>query len=381
MFWEFVGSKQTPLLVFLNIIVVFLLYRTLRPVLANNYYVRETKYKYIWLVILVFCIFSFWGTDWYGYLLYYERVKSGWSENVPMEDFYIWLMDVLPSYLLFRIIVWGAAIVLLRRTLINVNIRQDLFLFFFSSISLIWFAYARASLAMAIMYCGASYLYASNLNIGKRTIYTIIGVSLIVASFFFHKSAIIGIGALALAIVLHKLSSRNGIILLLCLFPFAILLVQSVFSDLFASVVEDEGNILNEYANAGSSYLESAMYQQGWGIKVQHLLEWLPSYYLSYVCLKAMYSESQYITKDMKLMMYTLCAMVFVASIFYFDIGYNTRTVFVRMMRYTQIPLCICLAYLYQNDLYVKDLKKIIKIAILGSFYALIYMMYNTFFY
>ena len=75
--------------------------------------------------------------------------------------------------------------------------------------------------------------------------------------------------------------------------------------------------------------------------------------------------------------MYSLCSIVFVSSIFAFDLGANTQTLYVRMMRYAQIPLCICLSYLYENNLYKKQVKWVYTIGIAGCFYAITYMLYN----
>ena len=147
------GTQQTPFLVLSNIIVLCYLYRSLKPVLVDTNYISSKRVLVTQFLMLLFCLFSFWGTDWYGYLNYFTAVKSGWEDRVPMEDVYIWLMEVLPSYLLFRFIVWGGALLLLLKSVSNFEINKKLFLFLFCSIFLIWFTYARASLGMAMMLC------------------------------------------------------------------------------------------------------------------------------------------------------------------------------------------------------------------------------------
>lgn len=370
------GSHQTPLLVLSNIIALFYFYVTLKPSLINPSIISKKRINTIEILMLLFCLFSFWGTDWFGYMNYFIGVKSGWGDNVPMEDVYIWLMETLPSYILFRLVVWGSALLLLRKTISNFEINVKLFYFFFCGISLIWFAYARASLAMAMLFCGVSYIMKGQSSYGKKTVNFTIGVTLVICSFYFHKSAAIGIAAIALAVFLRRLGTKNGIRLLLVSFPFIVAMVQSVFSGLFDNLASDETNVLNEYAVAGAAHLDSNKTAQGIGIIIEHFLEWIPSYLLVYICIKTLSTEKA-ISNEMSLLMYSLCSIVFVSSIFAFDLGANTQTIYVRMMRYSQIPLCICLAYMYENGLYLKQVKWVYTLGIAGCIYATSYMLYN----
>lgn len=370
------GSHQTPLLVLSNIIALFYFYVTLKPALINPSIISKKRINTIEILMLLFCLFSFWGTDWFGYKNYFISVKSGWGDYVPMEDVYIWLMETLPSYILFRLVVWGGALLLLRKTISNFGINVKLFYFFFCGISLIWFAYARASLAMAMLFCGVSYIMKGQNSYGKKTVNFTIGVTLVICSFYFHKSAVIGIAAIALAVFLRKLGTKNGIRFLLVSFPFIVAMVQGVFSGFFDNLTSDETNVLNEYAVAGAAHLDSNKTAQGIGIIIEHFLEWVPSYLLVYICIKTLYTKKA-ISNEMSLLMYSLCSIVFVSSVFAFDLGTNTQTIYVRMMRYSQIPLCICLAYMYENGLYLKQVKWVYTLGIAGCIYATSYMLYN----
>ena len=370
------GTQQSPILVFTNLVAIAYLYFTLKPSLINSKYISERRLLFTKVLMLLFCLFSFWGTDWYGYLSYFDSVKSGWGDHVQMETIYIRLMEILPSYILFRLVVWGSSLLLLFKTVSNFGINNRLFFFFFCSISLRWFAYARASLAMSLLFCGVSDILKGRQYSARRTLSITIGIALILCSFYFHKSAVIGIAAIALAVVLSKIGTRKGIRLLLFSFPFIVLSVKSVFSDILYNITIDDTNLLNEYAVAGSSHLDSTKSAQGIGIMIEHFLEWFPSYLLVYICYRVL-SKKQNIPENISLLMYSLCSIVFVSSIFAFDLGANTQTLYVRMMRYAQIPLCICLSYLYENNLYKKQVKWVYTIGIAGCFYAITYMLYN----
>lgn len=373
---DFFGTQQTPLLVLSNIIVLCYLFLTLKPALIYQGEVSNKRIFITKVVMLLFCLFSFWGTDWYGYLSYFESVKQGWGEHVPMEDVYIWLMELLPSYLLFRLVVWGGALLFLFKTISNLNLDKGQFFFFFCCISLIWFSYARVSLAMAIMFCGVSYLLKGRENDGNRIINFLFGIALIIGSFYFHKSAAIGIASIGFALFLRRLGSKRGINLMILTFPFIVIAVQGVFPGLFEEVIADDTNLLNEYAVAGTSHLNSQKSAQGIGIIIQRFLEWSPSYLMVFLCYKVL-SDNIEMTKGIILMMYSLCTIVFVASLFAFDLGMNTFTLYIRMMRFAQIPQCICLAYLYKNGLYLKPVKIVYTLGIAGCVYAITYMLYN----
>lgn len=367
---------QTPLLVFSNILFLLFLFFFLKSALSSGY-TSEKKVKKTYFLIFIFCLFSFWGTDWYHYLQYFINIKDGFGEFVPMEDVYVWLMNILPSYILFRAVVWGGAILLLAKTISNLHLNKGLFLFFFCAISLIWFSYTRATLAMSFLYCGLSYLIKAQRGYGNKFINNIVGVALIIISFYFHKSAAIGIVAIAIAILVHRLGPKKGLILFFVAYPLLILSVRSVFSELIEGLIADETSMFNEYAVAGSGYLGSKNSIQGLGIIIQHFLEQFPLYlmiYISYFVIK----KGVQLQKGIDLIMITLCSMVLVASLFAFDLGMNTQTIYVRIMRYAQIPLCICLTYLFENRLCPTLTKWTYTLGIISCVYITLYTLYNV---
>lgn len=373
---SFFGTQQTPLLVFSNILVLCYLYITLKPALNYPFELSNKRIFTTKAVLLLFCLFSFWGTDWYGYLSYFESVKQGWGEHVPVENIYIWLMEELPSYLMFRIVVWGGALLFLFKMINNLRLNKGQFLFFFCCISLIWFSYARVSLAMAIMFCGVSFLLKNRENHGNNTINFLFGIFLIVGSFYFHKSSVIGIVAIGFALLLRRLGSKRGIRLMILSFPIFLFAFQSIFSSLFEELIADDTSILNEYAVAGAGHLDAQKGVQGIGIIIQRFLEWTPSYLTVYICYKAL-SDKIEMPQGIILMMYSLCSIVFVSSLFAFDLGLNTSILYIRMMRFAQIPFCICITYLYENGLYLKQVRTAYSLGILSCVYATTYMLYN----
>lgn len=371
------GTHQTPILVLTNIVLLLWFYFMLKPSLRNANSITSKKVFVIEFIILVFCLFSFWGTDWYGYLSYFELVKSGYYEHVPIERVYLWLMEVLPSYVLFRLVVWGLGLFLTIKAVKNFHINKGLFLFFFCCISLIWFSYARASLAMAFLFCGVSYFAKENPHYSKLLFNKLIGLALLVVSFYFHKSAAIGLAGIVLAIFLSKIGAKWGLRLLIITFPLLLVLVKGSFIGIIDGLTADESNLLNEYAVSGSVHLDSNASIKGIGIIIEQVLERIPSYLMVIICFKALLNKVE-MPRGIELIMYSMCSLVFAASIFAFDLGANTQTIYGRMMRYTQIPLCICLTYCYEQGLSPKLVKWTYTIGIVGCAYTISYMLYNV---
>lgn len=367
---------QTPLLVLSNLLLIFILYRYTRPAFVLGY-LSSVRIKVTIALCFVFCLFSFWGADWFGYLAYFKWVKGGGIEHVPMESFYLWLIDeVCTNYLQFRVIVWGLALTLFIFTLRRLKLNMGLALFFFCSIYLIYFSYARASLAMSLLFAGYSLLWEHN---GKTVLrHRAIGLLLIGLAFFCHKSSALGIAAIIGAIIVNKWG-RNGVIYVLLSFPLLVLAMQFFLQDIFGTIASDEESTLGQYAQVGANYMDKKSGFSGIGTFIQkNILEQCPYYILALCCYKEIKSPSVKYGAPIKPMIVLLFVLVISALIFAFDLGVNTKTIFGRYLRYAQIPACIVLTYMYANGIQPRLIKWAYTMGIIGCFYSLIYTMYNV---
>lgn len=372
----FESLLQTPSLVFLNLLMIFILNRYTRPAFVSGY-LSSVRIKVAIALCFVFCLFSFWGADWFGYLSYFQWAKSNGIEQVPMESFYLWLIDeVCTGYMQFRVIVWGLALGLFIFTIKRLRLNIGIALFFFCSIYLIYFSYARASLAMSLIFAGYSLLWEYNGKIVLR--HRAIGLLLIGLAFFCHKSAVLGIAAVTMSLVIKKWG-RNGVILVLLSFPLLILAMHLFLQDMFVTIVSDEESTLGQYAQVGASYMEKKSGFSGIGTFIQkNILEHCPYYILALCCYKEVKSPSAKYDPPVKSMMVLLFVLVITALIFAFDLGVNTKTIFVRYLRYAQIPACIVLTYMYSNGIQPRLIRWAYTIGIIGCFYSLVYTMYNV---
>lgn len=375
-------EAPSPLLVFFNIILIWELLYLSKPVIKKGS-LGKSRTRVVLGLCFVFCLFSFWGADWFGYLKYYNTIRNGWIDGVPMEDVYKWIMRTIsPNYLFFRAIVWGASLFFFVQTIKRLKINIGLVLFFFCGIFLIYFSYARATLAITMMCYGYSFLWRKKTHSGN-IISFIFGLSLICSSFFFHKSAILGIMAILVSIIVQKIG-RVGSIIVLLSFPFFIIVVRVFFSEYFEGFMDSDNVTLSEYAKSGSSYLnsEGGSGFSGIGTFIQRtILERLPYYLLGYCCYKEIKSPSVNYKSNIYAMIVLMFVIVVTSLVFAFDLGVETTAIQTRYLRFAQAPACIVLSYFYMNKIQTHLITWTYKIGIFACFYSLIYVFYNSFYY
>ena len=108
-------NEQTAGLVLFNIVILLLLFFTLKEALEPPHMVSLAKYRFALFLCVIFCVFSFWGTDWFHYLEKFPMLLSG--EKGHMESIYVWIAQNLsPNYIIFRLIIWGGAFYLFIKT-------------------------------------------------------------------------------------------------------------------------------------------------------------------------------------------------------------------------------------------------------------------------
>ncbi len=366
--------EQTPSLILLNIILYGVIVAILYGPFKRNHISKLAKLISIFL-ILIFCLFAFWGADWFGYLNYFILIKAG-AELSSVEEVYTWIINVLsPNYLIFRLIVWGSALALFYKTIRNLDLSVPYALFFFCSIYLIWFSYARATLAMAMMFYGLSLLHRSHKNT-KLT--KLLACTYIILSFYFHKSSIFGIIVIILSesILFLKLNKKWIIFLILILFPIVVHFL-SLFLNMYVDTsMSEEETILNNYMTAGSKYLLDDSKSLGVGVIMQRFFERFPYYMLAFLSCKLIFNRIN-IENKIRPFVWCLIVLIIASSLFAFTSDLNTSVLYGRFIRYAQIPSCIVLTYMYSHRFFPKAVKFTYSFAILGVIYVLLYVLYN----
>lgn len=283
-------------------------------------------------------------------------------------------MRICDNYIIFRCIIWGIALFFFNRTLNNLKINKSIALFFFCSIYLIYFSYARATLAIIMMCYGYSYLWKNQraISITNNTW----GIIWIALSFFFHKSAILGIASIFGATLLLKFGKTGFKLFIIC-FPIMIVAMNLFFQEYFSHILSEK-NTLADYASASTYYLDGKDGELGISTVISWLLERTPYYILSFISFKELIKPSINYSKPIKAFISLEFVIVVLASLFLFDFGVNTSTIYGRFMRFAQVPSVIILTYFYSKSVSLPLVKCAYRIGIASCIYSLIYSFYDS---
>ena len=372
---SFIPTEQTASLVFFCLCLLLLMYSLMKKCLRPPYIVTPSIRRITILLMFVFILFSFWDTDWFAYQSSFEHLKNGYPGH--MEEVYVWIAQNLsPNYIMFRFVVWGGSLCLLLHMFKRLSIPTNLAIFFFCSIYIIWFSYARVSVAMVLVYYGLTVLYKPY---KIKLLSILIGISAIGCAYFFHKSALFGIVAVLLTLVATKFEKKTFLFLLVC-YPILVLLIQSYIGDfLMVDMNSEEGGFAENMA-AGQRYMEKESHDSGWGAIIQRFLERIPHFLLAYISFQFMKSKFyNNVPNDIKVFIRLQFIIVLLSSLFMFDLGVNTSTIFTRFVRFAFIPSCIILTYFYSTRFKFKYTQIAYYLAFMGTIYAVVYSMYNAY--
>ena len=368
-------TQQTTILVLVAIALLLMNYLTLRGALYSPYRVTTMQYRLGVTSILLFCVFSFWGTDWFHYLEVFPILQSGYK-NSNIEDVYVWIAQNLsPNYLVFRLVIWGSAFFLYLQIIKRLSVSRDLALCLFGCIFVIWFSYARVSLAMVLAYYGITLLYKPY---QKRLLSYILAVICIAVSFYFHKSALFGI-AMVFMTVLTRQFGNKVLLLFILLFPLGVYMAQSFIVDMLVSEADMMEGDIGTYLAVGQRYMEVERGQSGIGALFVRFFERFQYYWVAFLCLRVGTSGViKRVPDDIKAFMRLTFFIVLSASIFAFDLNVNTSTIYTRFLRFAAIPSVIVLAYMHKEGLFPKLTRKAIFFAGFSTVCSVGYSLYNT---
>ncbi len=365
-------EKSSYLLVLTNLATILILLKILKPALVGRCANINIKCSYI--LIFLFCMFSFWGADWFGYFTEFNAQKEGW--NTHLEEFYkILINNYVVDYLQFRFVIWGGALLFLYLTLKRFEVDKGIALYCFVACTLIWFSYARVSLAMACMMYGASFFVSKNKKLNLKTV--IIGVSFLVLSVLFHKSAIFG--AVVVAISYFAMNAKRFMKLGLLALPFMVLLVSGWLMSYMQMDAEADEGLMAQAMTSGQNYMSAKSNFSGIGTMIAHILEYLPKYMLAYLCFKYV-NENTKMSPKMLFLINIFFYVMLTSSIFFFDLGYNTNTIYIRFQRFAIIPMFIVLAYFYEVRYKMQLTNMVLKLALIGALYTVTYAAYDAYF-
>lgn len=295
------------------------------------------------LLFLFFLLFAFDSGDYYHY---YNSVTE--NDYHAMEDVYGAIGSLVNNnYILFRLIVWGGALLLFMRTAkrLKLDVNRTVFLLFVAYISI--FDYARASLAMSIFFLGISYIIKP---IKKRVLSFIIGILLIGVSVYFHTSIVVAI--IASIIILLPINKKTflpvvaGVMMALAYFSQSIdvLVNANLFSEEVNSKIEEYSS--QEYDNYFSVFEWTRRY-------MEYATFFIPSIVISW----KLYVKGVKIPKEFESLAKVILALILI-SLGILAFSNLTFVIFYRFLFMSMIPIVLVYSYCEQNKIITKKTYK-----------------------
>lgn len=332
-----------------NLLLFIICYNKLHKAWFAPDSVSKGDIKLCYFLCFLFFLMPFYGGDYYSYRKYFESISNGnLFDTGSFEDIYIFIAQhSFGIYTIFRLIIWGTAMALIILTGKNLRLKSDLFLLLLSCCFITALAYARVTLSMALIFYGATKVNS------KGVLNSVIGIIIIFIAYFFHKSALFGIGMIVVAFLATKLG-RWSFIAFLILIPLILSFLVYLTGDFFTT------SIAGEYVNINSAqgYLTDEQNEIGMGAFLLAILQRGPYYYISLIFISAVI-RNQYKKwpKFIKIFGASVFLITVTASLFMLDFGLNTYTLYYRFLTFAAIPSICFMCFLRTKNIYPGLLK------------------------
>lgn len=304
---------------------------------------KKKESVFVWVIALLFCVYAFWDTDYYSFRYIYFHLTSSFRDPLYYYLAYI----SLGSYSIYRLIIWGVAMLLFYKTCNRFGVSKNLSVYIFVVFFLLTFSFARASLGMTLYFYGLSCLLKPNVNNRRASCFN--GIVFICLSYLGHRSMLPLILLTPLAYI-HLTKKR--VFILGCIFPVIVvairLVLQYFIKDNYAM-----GGQLSEFSDAVRGYATVRDFELNWKFKLITVLRNMSHYVLCLYLLWSVWLKKQSIMippyiKGFVTMSVVISIIALALSLS--DVGVASVTS-KRYLYMTGIPLCISLAYTVQKGL------------------------------
>lgn len=370
---EIIGNERTFDLVLYNIILMLIVYFSFKDAKRLPFLIFPKIKKTVGIVCLfLFFLFAFWGNDWFHVAEFYPLLRAG--DRTHMEDVYSWIaQNLAPNYIVFRAIIWGSCLFLIKLLFDRLDIKKDLLWLMFAVFGAVWCSYARVSLAMCLMFFGLAVFFSPY---KQKCLSYIIAISAIAVSYYFHKSALFGIIIVVFATFIRKIN-RYTIILFVLFIPFVLVVLKNMVSEILYSDANDINGAFGQSLTSAQGYMGREAGVTGIGALLLKIFE-RTAYILTGILALLMIVKDKKINRSPVINAFLRLDifMVLISCLFLFDLGIETSIIAERFFRFLFIPTGILIAYFWQIRYRMRLTKISFVLAILYSSYALLYSLY-----
>lgn len=312
-------------------------------ILSYKFRRRKKTTPIVWLLSLVFCLFAYWDTDYFSF-------REGFYTSLKdfRDPLYYGLSLIsFSSYTIFRLYIWGGAMLLLIHAAKRLKISENMLAFIFPVFFLLIFSYARVSLGMAMYFYGISVILTAKRD--RKIASYIWGILFIVCSYFGHRSMVLPIICTPLIIFKFNKYTIAGLFVVGAVMGSytSMILSNVVTGDISTGEFGAVGEALDAYAS------KEAIVEYNWKYTLTQNLKnialVLSFVYLIWKC---------YLTKDRDKIpewckrMLNVCSGIFIVAISILVVGgLGAGIIGYRFLYMLGIPLAIILTYLYCNKL------------------------------
>lgn len=355
-----------PIPLLLNLLVWLVLFFVFRPLLFKQDFERRMNNLFPELLVILFCVFAVWGADWF----HYQEGFNNRFINSNVEDIYRDIIPFFSNYLIFRLVLWGGFFLILKSAFKILTIDYHILLAIFCVGPMIWYSYARVSFAMVLVLFG---MILTTTN--KNKFWVIVGIAAIAAAYFFHKSALFGIAVALLSLAFVNFNPKFSIAIAIFSFPILFYFAKNNFL-FYMSELALEDSTIGEYAYGGMYYTDGGtMSVVGVSKMILDFLEHASIYVGAFLCLKII-AINKDCNKSIKAVSFYVVLVTMLASIFAFDLGFNSSTFYGRLLRFAHIPLVVPVAYCFEEKNFPKVTKMFLYLIISSSFCRVLYSLY-----
>ena len=304
------------------------------------------KMRIPWILSLIFFLFAFWDTDYYSYKNFFSHP----DENFRDPLYYYLTFMCFNSYIIFRLIIWGGALLLFHKTIKRYALSENYTVFIFIGLFLLSFSTGRVCLSMSSYFYGLSFLLIKGDN---NRIKNILNASIfIILSYLAHRSIL----PLIIAIPLINIGfTKKKYFLMFCFLPVLVLMIKFGLNYIVSVNDTGEGN-LQELSASVYSYATIDDFKYNWKFTLIRIIRECSFYcstlFVSYIIFK---EKNRFkISSSIVQLLLILVLINFVAIAFRIaDVGIASK-MSERYLYMSGIPICIILSYLHKYKFITK---------------------------